>query len=159
MPPFGRGGAGNIKAITNETAKLAADIEANRPSTSSSDTAAMNAHLASESDHLHRHITPRQYANIGRGGAGNLVDAKGLEQAPGISDGEAGTKGAGEGRGYGRGGAGNQEFGTGVREGLRVERERREMEEGEMVRREVERGVGARLAVPEKARTAGGGER
>lgn len=151
MPPFGRGGAGNIKAITQENARISADLEANQ---SSADNA-LNAHAHTESDHLHRQITPQQYANIGRGGAGNLVDAKDLEEpAPSVDSGAKSASMPG-GVAYGRGGAGNQEFSAGVREGQRVEKEREEQVTREKLTREIEKGVRESLATPAKARTAG----
>jgi hypothetical protein len=151
MPPYGRGGAGNIQALEQEKARIAADLEANQLS------ADIHTKGLQPSDSL-QHEEQRPYAHTGRGGMGNLVDAQDLKQrieptntAP-VSSRTAGVSATAT---YGRGGAGNRNFSEGLREGEAAKQREGEHLNREKLREDIERGVKESLAMPQKAKVAG----
>ena len=150
MPPYGRGGAGNIQALEQTNAKIASDLEANQ--TTSQELL--------PSDYLHREEP--KYVRSGRGGAGNYYDPKEVEQSANLGGDAAATvskASTASNPTAGRGGAGNYAFGFSA-DARSAEREKlEEMRVREKVREDVERGVGEVLAVPPKARVGDGGVR
>jgi hypothetical protein len=150
MPPYGRGGAGNIQAIEQENARIAADLEANQ---SSADNA-LNERLPAG---LPSHKVAQPYTHTGRGGAGNFVDSKDLRQED-ISGHRSNADPAGTmaGARYGRGGAGNHEFIAGLKNQEDAKQREGEHITREQLKEEIEKGVKESLAMPQKAKLAGG---
>lgn len=154
----GRGGAGNILALQQQTERIAQDVEANRKPVVLDEPGTVSGAAREE----------QQYAYTGRGGAGNYYVPKELEQtghfsnahrshilgdgtlAPGGNDKDAKVTPA---RWQGRGGAGNfawdvvQDEERAAQKKLEADREKEAK-----LKAEVERGVEASIAMPEKAK-------
>ncbi|KAK5135475.1 hypothetical protein LTR08_005263 [Meristemomyces frigidus] len=170
---YGRGGAGNIQAVAQETARASADLEANEKPTQSD-------HVGPPEDNSARE--EQQYAHTGRGGAGNYYSPKDLTKSGNFSDAHrshilgdgtlppATSMAADSGsappsyntaqpsgetiRSYGRGGAGNYAFGAG--EGDAARKKAQEEQIKERLQADIERSVEQSLAVPEKAKLPSG---
>ena len=143
MPAYGRGGAGNIQAVNQETAKVSADVEANGPAVNSSGSVA---------DYQRRQES--QYVHAGRGGAGNYTSTKELNE---VQRAESGTMPASQtSRTPGRGGAGNYEFGAQLNNDGGARELENEEQAGEKLKQDIEKGVDEQLAAPPKARLPGG---
>ena len=157
MPPYGRGGAGNINAVEQAKAKIAADLEANGQSALTADSFDRQGEGLVRSE---REEEEPVYKHSGRGGAGNYYSPTefGGEGAVASKSSAQGTSSAApvsNTRTPGRGGAGNYAFGVSEDESdarKRMEEKRK----GEKLREDVERGVNERLALPRKARVSGG---
>lgn len=148
MPYYGRGGAGNIQAATQEKERIASDVEAQ----------------LFTAEHPLSNLTctgqdEQAYKRSGRGGAGNYFTASDVVKLPekqaeidaaakALSPGEVPAK-------YGRGGAGNINFAAGEKADRDdvVQSEERKMKE--RVAKAVEDYVEGGLQVPEKARLSG----
>jgi hypothetical protein len=150
MPPYGRGGAGNIQAIEQENARIAADLEANQSATDN----ALNDRLTSG---ISTQKEAQPCTHTGRGGAGNFVDSKDLRQED-ISGhrSNADASGTVAGAKYGRGGAGNHEFIAALKEQEDAKQLEGEHITREQLKQEIERVVKESLAMPQKAKLAGG---
>lgn len=149
MPSYGRGGAGNIQAVEEENARVAADLEANQSAADS-----YNKNTVA-SDYFDRE--PAQYASSGRGGMGNLYDPKHLKDTMPAPGGEPTNRsGNAPTRTYGRGGAGNYAFGLGENEERAAQKTAEEEQSREKLKQDIERGVMKQLATPPKAKLAGG---
>ena len=147
MPAYGRGGAGNFQAVTQEKQRIAADNEAQ-------ESTAETSHPA---DYKSQDPKTEQYKRAGRGGAGNYYcadDAMSSEKA------EQSVLDAGRKQQtspiappkYGRCGAGNIAF-AGGRKGEEDERVQTEVDKmRERVAKAVENHVEEGLAFPEKAK-------
>lgn len=153
----GRGGAGNVRTIEPENARISIDLEANQAA------AASHGREPLPSDYLNRE--EQQYALSGRGGAGNYYSPKELSQTGRFSSARTGT-GSGsapqaqgmteQSRTYGRGGAGNHYFGERERAALDAEKRRQEDQFREKLKQDIERGVKEHLAMPPKAKLPAG---
>ncbi|EME48601.1 hypothetical protein DOTSEDRAFT_67592, partial [Dothistroma septosporum NZE10] len=163
MPYAGRGGAGNIQAVEQETKRLAADIEAGQDSTRSF-------------SQFPPTLGEQQYAYKGRGGAGNWYSPKdlsdtgvykdfGLSQRIGDGVNAVGHEplpqdnaGASEQvRKLGRGGAGNYAAYDASEGQTRAQEKKLEAdrEAREMVKANVEEKVKSTLVEPPRAKLAG----
>lgn len=173
----GRGGIGNIQAVTQENARATSDVEADR-------TAAENRVHQDVIDVGHKQ--DQEYAHTGRGGSGNIYSPKALSSKGHFNDAHRShivgdgtllpadttsngpsappsystanpSSETGVTRKVGRGGAGNYSFGVTESEVLAAER-RRGMEEQmkKQVAEDVEKGVSETLAQPPKAKLAPG---
>ena len=162
MPYAGRGGAGNVQAIEQESKRIAADLEAG-PNAAKS---------FSQPPPLREE---QQYAYKGRGGAGNWYSPKelsdtgvykdsGLSQRVGDGINAVGNEplpqdraGASEVRKVGRGGAGNYAaYDSSEGQTMALEKKieaGREMRE--MMKADVEEMVKSTLAEPPRAKLAG----
>ena len=150
MPSYGRGGAGNIQAVAQQSERTAADVEANE----STAEAIAASHLSSQDIRRER----QQYAHAGRGGAGNLYSADQMQEAH-PSDGLSGGKtmkasSTSSTKVAGRGGAGNYEFAVTGREQQIAMQRQKEEETRERLKEDIVKDVGQQLAVPPKARLA-----
>ena len=151
MPPYGRGGAGNIQAIEQENGRIATDLAANQPPADSHQTESRPA------DTLLR--DEQQYTRIGRGGLGNLHPTQEMgETSNRPSTGSIRSKEtqASNLRTHGRGGAGNYAFSE---DGSHTETARKQAQEHqsrEKMKQDVENNVNEHLAFPQKAKLAGG---
>lgn len=145
MPYYGRGGAGNIQAASQEKERMAADPEAQL---SNAEQPLANAPSTGGDE--------KPYQRSGRGGAGNYFTSSDNAKLPAsqadvdaaskpLSPSEAPVK-------YGRGGAGNINFASGEK----AERENfvksEEQKMKDRVANAVENYVDGGLQVPEKAR-------
>ncbi|KAK5125355.1 hypothetical protein LTR85_000464 [Meristemomyces frigidus] len=164
--PYGRGGAGNFQAIEQESARVAADVEANQPAADSNSTDAAAVERQEQ-----------QYAHMGRGGVGNWYSPKELKEKGHFSDAHR-SHILGDGtlppadstdsgappsyntaqpstettRTYGRGGAGNYSFGVSESEERAARKRMRQEETKEKLKADIERNVQESLAMPEKAK-------
>ena len=157
MPSYGRGGAGNIQAIEQATARISADLEAKHSAADSYTKEPLSSDYAAREAQMYKHT--------GRGGAGNYFSPKDLRQTgnfdhvppPGV-----GSKTSALGiameqtiRTLGRGGAGNYAFGMSenadwvARKGMEDEAKR------EKLTQDIEKGVEKTLALPQKAKLPG----
>ena len=171
--PYGRGGAGNIYAVEQETARVQADLEANNSSSNIKDGQPTDQTRQGE----------QQYAHSGRGGAGNYYSPQTLTetgsfnnatrshilgdgtQAPAATanspDINASSNNTGEqsssglSRKVGRGGAGNYAFGVSESEEKAALKRLDEEQRRQQVQADVEKGVEEMLAPPPKARVTG----
>ena len=167
---YGRGGAGNIQALEQETARVAADPEANQQTAESS---SQNSALPEKEE--------QKFAHTGRGGMGNYYSPKELSQTGHFSDAhrshilgdgtqpptEAGqstgppsysaTQASAEQptRMVGRGGAGNFSFGVSESEERAARKRMADEKKREVLTGEIEQGVKEQLAVPPKAKLSG----
>ena len=146
MPPYGRGGVGNIQAVTQEKERAATDLEANERTEESTSSSQLPNHSQGSS---------QQYASAGRGGAGNFYFANNNNNDMQPEDGPGGSKSTDQStRTPGRGGAGNYEFAAyGSREAAAFERAR-EQRSQERIAQDVEKDVEQRLAIPQRAKLA-----
>lgn len=145
MPYYGRGGAGNIQAATQEREKVASDTEAQL---SSAEQPLSHAPSTGQDE--------QTYKRSGRGGVGNYFTASDdaklpLDQAEidaaskPMSPSEVPAK-------YGRGGVGNINFASGEQSGRDEIIKAEEQKMREKVATAVENYVEEGLQVPEKAR-------
>lgn len=176
MPSTGRGGAGNIQAISAENARVSADLEANQQSAESDHKGPL------PSDYLER--DEQQYAHTGRGGAGNYYSPKELSQTGNFSgagsshilgegtvppaSSSSGRRGSAVGNGssaqpaqepmrtYGRGGAGNYAYGVSESEERAARKRMEDEQKREQLKADIEKGVKENLAMPQKAKLPGG---
>ncbi|KAK3073173.1 hypothetical protein LTR53_005461 [Teratosphaeriaceae sp. CCFEE 6253] len=149
-----RGGAGNILAREQERTRAAADLEAHQPHTTESQLR----------DRISSRREEQLYAHSGRGGAGNYYSPQELSSTGQFSDGTAALGGDNAANGVansattrtvGRGGAGNWMFGAGGDSARAAQEEAEEDARRERLRGEIEKGVGASLSEPPKAKLAG----
>ncbi|KAK3073941.1 hypothetical protein LTR53_004008 [Teratosphaeriaceae sp. CCFEE 6253] len=148
-----RGGAGNILAREQERSRAAADLEAHQPNTTESQLG----------DRISSRREEQLYAHSGRGGAGNYYSPQELSSTGQFSDGTAApggstTNGIANGattRTVGRGGAGNWGFGASGDSARAAQEEAEEEARREKLSGDIEKGVGAMLAEPAKAKLAG----
>ena len=149
MPYYGRGGAGNIQAATQEKERATSDPEAQL---ATAEEASPTPQFIGQDE--------QAYKRTGRGGAGNYhsqsddvklpvyeaeIDAASKAAPP---PGEMPAK-------YGRGGAGNINFATGEKTERDGQIESEELKMKERVAKAVENYVGDELQVPEKAKLPG----
>ena len=168
---YGRGGAGNIEAAAQESARALGDPEANQQSTRQQDP---------PEDVIARE--EQQYQHLGRGGAGNYYSPKDLSKTGNFSDAHR-SHIVGEGtlqpsssiaadhssappsyntakptteavRSYGRGGAGNYSYGAAEAEA--AQKKARDEKAKERLQADVEKRVQASLAMPQKAKLSTG---
>lgn len=149
MPYYGRGGAGNIQAATQEKERAASDPEAQLPTAEDVGPAPQRNGQDEQA-----------YKRTGRGGAGNYHSPSNDVKLPVYQaeidaasraaplPGEAAPK-------YGRGGAGNINFAAGEKNARDGQVESEELKMREKVAKAVENYVGDELQVPEKARLPG----
>ena len=150
MPSYGRGGAGNIQVVAQQTERIAADVEANE----SAAEATAASHLSSQDIHLER----QQYVHAGRGGAGNLYTADQMQEAQ-PSDGLSGGKtlkasSTSSTTVAGRGGAGNYKFAVTGREQQIAMQRQKEEETRERLKQDILKDVSEQLSMPQKAKLA-----
>ncbi|KAK3055531.1 hypothetical protein LTR09_003451 [Extremus antarcticus] len=145
MPPYGRGGAGNIQTIEQENAKVAADLEANQSSAEKYTT-----------EQLPPKREEQQYKRTGRGGAGNMVDSNVSKKDDLVGSGPTpkpvGATGPAR---YGRGGAGNHDYSDGIWRSENARKTEKEHASREKLQQAIEKGVEESLAMPQKARLVG----
>ncbi|KAF2718306.1 hypothetical protein K431DRAFT_306207 [Polychaeton citri CBS 116435] len=165
--PYGRGGAGNIQAFAEQQPQPSSqkssevDLEANRQPTTPT---------AEPSQSYSEQQQQKEYAHTGRGGAGNWYSPRELSEKGNFHDSNLHTAAgrsasgsslsaagdAGSARPLGRGGAGNY-YGYGADSEVRASLRRREEEaKRERLYEDIERGVEETLAMPQRARLAGG---
>ena len=168
---YGRGGVGNIQALEQETARVAADLEANQQA----------AGASSQYNALPGKEEPK-FAHTGRGGMGNYYSPEELSQTGHFSDAhrshipgdgtqqpptEPGRESTGPPsysttqasaaptRMVGRGGAGNFSFGVSESEERAARKRMADEKKREVLTGEIEKGVKEQLAVPPKAKLSG----
>lgn len=160
MPPYGRGGTGNIRALAQETSNSItknspSDLEANR---SPSLDEAIEAQVLADCLRAQNELPDgqRQYAHTGRGGMGNYVESRELSKvASSVGENDIPmSNGLGSSGAYGRGGAGNREFSANVREEEQKRRDVVEAAARERVRADVEKDVSEKLSMPAKVLVA-----
>ncbi|KAK4548662.1 hypothetical protein LTR36_009573 [Oleoguttula mirabilis] len=170
---YGRGGAGNIQAIEQDSARVAADLEANQQDGSTGVPAAANVERQEQ-----------QYAHKGRGGVGNWYSPKELKEKGHFNDAHrshilgdgtqppANSADVGTGNAppsynaaqpstetiktYGRGGAGNYSFGVSESEERAARKRMQQEETKEKLKAEIEKNVQQSLAMPAKAKLPSG---
>ena len=173
---YGRGGAGNIDAAAQETARASADPEANQRG------AQVNRQQGPPEDVIARE--EQQYQHLGRGGAGNYYSPKDLSKSGNFSDAHR-SHILGDGtlqpassiaadpssappsynaakpsteavRSYGRGGAGNYSYGAAESEAARKKAQEEKVRE--RLQADIEKSVQETLVMPQKAKLPHGEE-
>lgn len=154
MPAYGRGGAGNIQAIEQEKVRIAADIEANHGPT--------GFHTNESIPLEYTRHEGQTYAHMGRGGMGNYYSPKESNRSGEVKDSRTlKDRGVVEdsnqaAKTYGRGGAGNYAVSLSINEERAARERQAEERTREKLRQDVENGVQQHLALPPKAKLAGG---
>jgi hypothetical protein len=143
MPSYGRGGAGNIRAVAHDKVRLTADVEANVKIDDAS-RAIINSNEASQ-----------EHMPSGRGGAGNFHSAAELTalQLPSETSDEKPLSPLST-RTAGRGGAGNYDFAANSStEAAALEEAKADLSRRKIAQ-DVNQNVSEQLAIPAQARLA-----
>lgn len=149
MPSYGRGGAGNIEAVSRDKERITTDLEANEDAKESI-SAGQLPNISQGSS--------QQYARAGRGGAGNFYSTKektDLQPLDGPDDSKTTKTYLSQStQTLGRGGAGNYEFAVDrSREAAILEEANVQLSKGRITQ-DIEKDVEQQLAIPQKAKLA-----
>lgn len=147
MPSYGRGGAGNIKAVTQQKERIAADVEAN--------ASVEDSGIGGDLTRISQGATG-QYVKSGRGGAGNFYDPAEVPTEVETSTQLAVGKPAEQhtARTAGRGGAGNYESAANSGKQSAAAEEAKETLFRERIAADVEKVINQELAIPQNAKLA-----
>lgn len=146
---YGRGGAGNIDTVSQENARVAADLEANQSTTDS---------FAQTSSP----INVVQPSYVGRGGAGNYGSSEdpsnwdSLESTASAPSSRTCGENQAQSPTYGRGGAGNYAAGNPAYQRYLSRRTTEEQQKREKLQADIEQGVNEQLSMPRKAKLPSG---
>lgn len=149
MPPYGRGGAGNIQAVASERERVTTDLEANE--------SVAGPTIASQITSTPRRPS-QQNVYSGRGGAGNFYTVhkeSNMKASYEVDDPECTKTCPGQKtRTPGRGGAGNFDFAANASEESNALAKAKDQEMRKEIAQNIKKDVEQQLAMPQKAKLA-----